>query len=69
MSVRILLCHSHKPFDQGDFAGVVNILILKFSRKSIKCLEANYPPLSGKICSGQAKRLTQFFKKWFVIID
>ena len=55
MSVRILLCHSHKPFDQGDFAGVVNILILKFSRKSIKCLEAN--------------RLTQFFKKWFAIID
>ena len=65
----LITCRSHKPFDQGDSAGVVSILMLKFSHKSIKCLETNSPPFSEKIYAGQPKRLIQFFKKWFAIID
>ena len=67
-SVKIASCHSHIPLHHGDSAGVVDIFILKFSQKSEKSSETNYPPLSLDTFDAMPKIFIQFWRKFLIII-
>ena len=57
ISLKIKLCLSIRPFDQGDFALVVLKLMLRLSHISMNFSFANSPPLSDKNWSAKPKTI------------
>ena len=62
ISLKIKLCLSIGPFDQGNSALVILKLMLRLSYISMNFSFANSPPLSDKNWSAKPKTLIQFLR-------